>query len=201
MSVPVKRPSTAVPLLRKISRVVSQLLLALTTLVLVVLVFILLQSRISGDTPTVAGYQIYIVLSGSMRPAFNAGSIVLVRQLEPNAVRVGDIITFLASKHADDLIVHRVVAVNQTVPHSFTTRGDANNMNDVLPVPAGNLVGRVEYSIPYLGYLFSFVRSRMGILLLVIGPAILMLSFELRKHLGETQTREKEQVGGGGFPG
>lgn len=61
---------------------------------MVALVFSLVQSRIRGGPPQVAGHQMYIVLSGSMSPAFEAGSLAFVQPVSPRNIGEGDIITF-----------------------------------------------------------------------------------------------------------
>lgn len=191
----IARRSMPVTAARKIARLAGRFLFACLMMLLAALVFFLLQSRLTGGIPAVAGHQLYIVLSGSMSPAFEAGSIVLVRPLEPTAVQAGDIITYRDPdpEKANLITTHRVVAVNQTEPPSFITRGDANDADDPLPAPAGNLIGRVTYSVPYFGYLLSFVRTKTGILLLIIAPAVLVIVFELRKLFGYVQALEKEK--------
>lgn len=193
-----KQPA-AISMARKITRLAGNLLFAVILLLMAVMVFFLLQSRLAGGTPAVAGYQIYIVLGGSMSPAFEAGSIVLVRPLEPSAVQVGDIITYREPGAAqNDLVTtHRVMAVSPAEPLSFITRGDANDSDDLLPVPAANLLGRVSYSVPYLGLLFNYVQTRTGILLLVMLPAVLIIATELRKLWGYAHALEIEKAKGG----
>jgi len=180
---------------RKIVRFAGWVIFAGVMLLMAVLVFFLLQSRLAGGTPAVAGYQMYIVEGGSMSPAFGLGSIVLVRPLAPAAVQAGDIITYRDPdpERADTIVTHRVMEVLPTEPPSFITRGDANDADDPLPLSGGNLIGRVYYSVPYIGYLFSFVRTRTGILLLVIVPALLIIGSELRKLFGYAQALEKEK--------
>lgn len=185
---------------RRIIRLAGNLVFVCVLLLMAALVFFLLQSRLAGGTPAVAGYQLYIVEGGSMSPTFELGSIVLVRPLDPTEVRVGDIITYRDPdpERLDTIVTHRVMQVLPTEPPSFITRGDANDADDPLPLPGGNLIGRVNYSVPYLGYLFSFVRTRTGILLLVLVPALLIIASELRKLLGYAQVLEKEKQLKGG---
>lgn len=180
---------------RKILRLGGNLVFACVLLLMAALVFFVLQSRFTGGTPAVAGYQLYIVEGGSMSPTFELGSIVLVRPLEPMEVRAGDIITYRDPdpEKAETIVTHRVMQVLPTEPPSFITRGDANDADDPLPLSGGNLIGRVYYSVPYIGYLFSFVRTRTGILLLVIVPALLIIGSELRKLFGYAQALEKEK--------
>ena len=183
---------------KRVAKVAGKIFSALMLMLMAVLVFFLLQSRLAGGVPSVAGYQLYIVLSGSMSPAFETGSVVLVRPLAPSAVQVGDIITYRDAEDPETIVTHRVMAVNQTAESlNFTTRGDANIANDLIPVPASSLLGRVSYSVPFLGYLLSFVRTEAGILLLVIVPALLIIVSELRRFISYAAAFEKEKKGGG----
>ena len=150
-------------------------------LMMATLSFFLIQSRISGGVPQVAGYQMYIVLSGSMNPEFDTGSLAFVKETDPLAIVVGDIITFRSQSGSDSLTTHRVVEVLRDDGLKFVTRGDANNVNDPNPVPAENIVGTVTGSVPYLGFLMSFVQTRTGLILLIFIPGVLIILFELGK--------------------
>lgn len=157
----------------------GQALFAVLLLLLTAAAFFLIQGKLSGAAPSLFGYQLYAVLSGSMSPAFDTGSVLFVRPVDPLAIDVGDVITFTAPA-GDHLTTHRVVDIDDTAGIEFTTRGDANNVNDPNPVPAGRLVGRVHGALPYLGYLMGFVRTRQGLIILVFIPAVLVILFEAR---------------------
>ncbi len=146
------------------------------------LAFFLVQSKYVGGVPSVFGYRIYAVLSGSMNPAFDTGSVVFVRPAGPQTIAVGDIITFSGSS-SDLLTTHRVVDINSENGLEFTTRGDANNVDDPNPVPAANVIGRVHGSVPHLGYLMGFARTRQGLVVLVFIPSLLVIAFEIRNIL------------------
>lgn len=163
-------------------------------LMMATLSFFLIQSRISGGVPQVAGYQMYIVLSGSMAPEFDTGSLAFVKETPPEQVVVGDIITYRSSPGSDSLTTHRVVEVVREDGLRFVTRGDANNVNDPNPVLAESLVGRVTGSIPYLGYLLNFVQTRQGLILLIFIPGVLIIVYELGKILKYLTQSKKEEA-------
>jgi len=159
------------------------------------LVFFLVQSRLSGGVPAVAGHQLYIVGGGSMSPTFSAGSVVLVRPQEASTVRIGDIVTYRDpdAGATATIVTHRIVGISQSEPLSFTTRGDANHANDPLPLPSSNLIGRVAYVIPYLGFVFSFMQTRVGMLVMLILPASLVIVVEVRKLMGYARSIDNER--------
>ncbi len=126
------------------------------------------------------GWQIDTVLSGSMEPAIPTGSIVVSRTVPLSEIQVGDIITFSGSGR-DRFITHRVTAIGQSDGVVFTTKGDANNAGDPFFVPAENVVGKVILHIPFLGFVFSFVKTPLGIIVTLIIPGLLVLGLELRE--------------------
>lgn len=170
-------------------------LFGLLLLVMCSLVFFLLQSRITGREPAIAGYRMYIVLSDSMAPTFRAGSMVAVHPADPATLAAGDIITFRNPAGNMETITHRIVGVNTESGLAFTTRGDANNVEDSAPVPADNVVGRVTMTLPHAGYLVNWSRSKTGLLTLVIIPGLLIIALELRNLLRYASKMDKKKKG------
>lgn len=122
-------------------------LLCLITITLLFIVSISALPRIVGIKP-------YIVLSGSMEPVIQTGSMAYINSnADPYAIQIGDIITY---KLADHTVTHRVVDKTLT---SVITKGDANEENDFSPVLRSSILGKYIFSIPYLGYLYSYIST------------------------------------------
>lgn len=61
---------------------------------------------------------------------------------------------------------------------SIHTKGDANDAPDAAPVHFNNLLGKPVFTIPYLGYISSYVQSPPGIYIAVgVGVLLLALAF------------------------
>lgn len=114
--------------------------------------------------PVLMGYQVYDVVSGSMEPAFPVGSAAYVKQADPLAIEVGDVVAY---RDGPNIVMHRVTA-NRTYSGELVTKGDANNVEDFEPVPYSAVLGRVEAHVPFLG-------SFMGIYASVVGKVYLLL--------------------------
>lgn len=97
------------------------------------------------------GARAIIVTSGSMEPTINVGGLVIVQDVDPAKIAVGDIITF-SGYTTDHLTTHRVID-RKTVAGRlhFRTQGDANDSPDVDLAPAEGIVGRVGFDVPYAG--------------------------------------------------
>lgn len=167
-----KRGKRASGLMGKLGKVSFALLATVLASIAIFLVFFNVQGRDS-----LAGYQLYRVVSGSMSPAIKTGSVVLVRSVDPEDIRVGDVITYRGPV-TDQLITHRVAEI---LPGklSFVTRGDANSVNDPNPIEASQIVGKVDGNIPFLGYLLGVLKTKLGLLLLVFIPGVSLLGYEL----------------------
>jgi signal peptidase len=130
----------------------------------------------------------YVVISSSMSPTIHAGDAVIVNAISATAVSEGDIITFRRGETAEirqgqageNLVTHRVVDIVQSESGvKFKTKGDANEEADQKLVPADALVGRVMFSIPYIGHVIAFAGTQLGLILLVALPLGLLVLGEL----------------------
>jgi len=82
------------------------------------------------------------------------------------------VITFANQTSPDVLVTHRIVSLEARNGQAFlTTKGDANDSVDALAAPATRAVGRVDFSLPWLGYLMMWLASplaKVGILAIAI---------------------------------
>jgi signal peptidase len=114
--------------------------------------------------------------SGSMEPQLKEGALVITRPVEPETIAVGDIITFLPTTSGDDPITHRVTHIETNSLLHFTTRGDANNGNDPSAVSAQDVLGKVCFHIPYLGYVTEFLKTPWGFVVALVIPSLAIVA-------------------------
>jgi len=126
--------------------------------------------RVKGQEPVIFGHRIIIVTSGSMAPTFQAGSIILLNTQAKPPFQVGEVVMFIRDSDTEMNVTHRIIDVFEEDGVRFLqTKGDNNEVTDQELITDENIVGTyANFTIPYLGYFFSFIRSREGILLLAI---------------------------------
>lgn len=155
--------------------------------------------------PRLGLYRPVTVLSGSMRPTFSPGDMVIVRPEPVSDVRVGQVVSYQVPTGARQVETHRVVRILQGGAHPvIQTQGDANNWRD--PWTA-KLEGRTAWQltavIPRLGYLVNFLRGpALRIAAIFIAPLLLALLL-LREIWGpreETDGAGQEDVTHGASP-
>ena len=136
--------------------------------------------------PYLADYKFVSIMGGSMSPTLSAGSIAFVQPIASSKINTDDIIAYHAPSGRSTIVTHRVVEViNEGEYLSFQTAGDGNDNSDKNPVPSENVVGKVTFHIPYVGFVFNFVRQPIGYCLLIGLPALVIISIEMKRIVSQ----------------
>jgi signal peptidase len=99
-----------------------------------------------------------VVLSGSMRPIMDAGDVVMVAKIPTDTLEVGDIIQFRAP--GDITIMHRLIEIQEEGDVKlFITKGDDNDSPDSDPVIPENVVGKVVFTVPKVGWMAIVIKN------------------------------------------
>jgi signal peptidase I len=113
------------------------------------------------------------VLTGSMRPDYGPGAVLLTRQIPTTSLRPGMIVLFVPpGEHAQ--YAHRITTATTTPDGTvLTTKGDANRAGDPwharITAPR---VSEVVGSLPGIGRLLVFFRGDGQILLALVGGLV-----------------------------
>ncbi|MBR6531123.1 MAG: signal peptidase I [Clostridia bacterium] len=108
--------------------------------------------------PPLMGLRAYSIETGSMADTIPEGSMVYVRPcVNFEDYSVNDVVTF-TDPMTGKSFTHRIIETD-SVERSFRTKGDANTEPDLEPTPSSMAVGKVEFSIPLLGYVAAFLKN------------------------------------------
>lgn len=155
---------------KKIMRIVYNILFAL---LIIIAGFIILTSF-----KVIKGYNFYVVMSGSMEPNIHTGSVVTVK--EQNEYNVGDVITAKLVETPSQTYSHRIIKKDVLDGQiTYTTKGDANESSDPDVALQSNVVGKVIFSIPIIGYIMNFSKQPTGFILMIVIPSIIIISSEM----------------------
>lgn len=158
-------------LLKAVKILVSTLFLFLV-LTVGILVYVSGQSDIYG-------WRMLIVKSGSMEPTIKTGSLIFIQQ--QSSYDEGDVATFGSPARPETLMTHRIVGEEQTDNGEvYQTKGDFNQVADQDAVPEAAVLGEYKFGIPYLGYVISFAKTEVGVILLVVIPGTIIIYDELQ---------------------
>lgn len=123
----------------------------------VILIFLcgalLLLILAAAVVPRLIGCTPYAISSDSMSPILRRGDLVFVREVGFDALEGDEIVVF----HTETgLITHRIYSMDME-KRTLRTKADASVYLDVLSVEEEDLVGRVIYKLPLLGYVSLFL--------------------------------------------
>jgi signal peptidase I len=167
---------------RKLFRVVAMLILAIP---------ILLLSALGGAR--FAGYSTQIIATGSMEPIIGRGSVVLMRPLPADDVRVGQVV--LVPRPPRDgrplaPVMHRVVSIRREDGFmAVGTKGDANPAPDPDPYVLKTRTMTPVLVLPYFGFLLNELRTPRGWFLLAVLPVSLRAIVVLRRVWSDGDAR------------
>ena len=153
-------------------------------------VYVILLAALAVVAPMAAGCRPMIVLSESMEPTFEKGSMIYYRDTPFEDIEEGDVITFRTGEEGS-FVTHRVVEKGE-LSGSLVTKGDANPTEDQEPVREEDVAGVVlEYHLPYAGTVMDRLRQ-IPVIAGLMG-VILLNSFLNRIFAGESGNSGKNK--------
>ena len=131
-----------------------------------------------GKPPSIGGFTLLRITTGSMAPTYEVDTLLLVQKTEPSSICKGDVISFYSADPMLDGAVntHRVTEIQKNGDqYVYTTRGDGNNIEDPYPVESGQLVGKVIWSSVILGKIARLVSNPLIFIPVILVPLAIIL--------------------------
>lgn len=145
------------------------------------------------------GYKMFIVNSDSMAATdFDAGDLILVKEVDPSTLAVGDIITYM-SQNSDsfgEAITHKIRKLTTDAEGNpgFITYGTTTNTDDEAIVTYPYILGKYQSNIPGLGTFFNFLKTTPGYFVCIFTPFMLIIIYEGVKFFTLFRRYRKEQM-------
>lgn len=135
------------------------------------------------------------VLSGSMRPGFSVGGVVVSERVPLKDVAVRDVIVFQNPIKRTEQMIHRIVKLTREPGGAIKikTKGDANPVPDPWTVVIHTRdVYRIRWSLPLLGYVAVAYQNYRGIFIGVAGLLLLLVAAGTWRTSGSGRKLEPE---------
>lgn len=145
------------------------------------------------------GYRAFIVLSDSMsKTDFNAGDLVLVKEVDPATLQEGDIIAYTSQNTANygETVTHKIrsLTTDASGEPGFITYGTTTDTDDETVVTYPYVLGKYSSHIPKVGTFFQFLKSTPGYIVCILVPFLVLILLEgvrcirlFRKYKAEQQ--------------
>ena len=184
---------------QKVLTIVGIILCLILLPMLIINLTLIAKSYIHADeVPSVGGKFPMIVLTDSMYPQIKSGDLIICNTTEAERIIEGDVISFFDPMGSGTAVVtHRVLEViDEDGELSFRTKGDNNNAEDQVLVPADNLVGIYRSRIPALGNVAMFMQTTPGLIVCVVCPVLLLVGFDMlrRRKYEKAKQQDTDQL-------
>lgn len=160
-------------------------LIVITAIIIATLsILIIVKKNLYPDkVPDIMGIKPFIVLTGSMEPTIKAGDLVIVKEVELQELKQGDIIAFRHTKE-DVVLIHRIVRKDTKDGKTILkTKGDNNKTEDEFSVEYKDVEGIYVIRFNQLGTIAMFIRSTQGLIISVLSIITIFFLWQLIKSL------------------
>ena len=151
----------------KICRIISIIIYILLFPLIIYNISLIIQSVVKPDeTPSFLGIKTYVIVSGSMKPEYNIGDIVIVKKAKEEDINKGDIISY---RDGQSVVTHRVIEEKEINGLTkFKTKGDNNNTEDIHEVTINLIEGKVVGKIAKVGNLSIMLQDKISIIIIIL---------------------------------
>lgn len=155
------------------------------------------------------GCKAFIVLSDSMsKTDFNAGDLVIVKEVDPKTLKEGDIISYISqnSYNFGETVTHKIrkSTADANGEPGFITYGTTTDSDDETIVTYPFVLGKYIFHIPKIGTFFRFLKTTPGYIVCILMPFLLLILLEgihcirlFKKYKSEQQSElqaEREKI-------
>lgn len=129
------------------------------------------------------GYKAFIVLSDSMsKTDFNAGDLVLVKEVDPSTLKEGDIIAYTSQNTSNfgETVTHKIrkLVTDAEGNPGFITYGTTTDTDDETVVTYEYVIGKYQTRIPKVGKFFQFLKTTPGYIVCILIPFLILILIE-----------------------
>ncbi len=169
----------------KAVKILSRIGVVTTVLVFILglLIFGTVLKAKEGEVPSLLGYSVLKIRTGSMEPEYKVGSVIIAKKVNTDSLKEGDVISFYATGKDiyERVNTHRIKEISylSTGERQFVTKGDANPTVDNEPVFYKKVIGKVILNLGvFSGSIIGFLQNPTVILVFIVLPLLVITFLE-----------------------
>ncbi len=145
------------------------------------------------------GYKAFIVLSDSMsKTDFDAGDLVLVKEVDPSTLKEGDIISYQSTntENYGEVVTHKIRELTKDAEGNpgFITYGTTTDTNDENIVTYSFVLGKYQTRLPGVGKFFQFLKTTPGYIVCIFLPFLILILIQGINSIRLFRRYKKEQL-------
>lgn len=145
------------------------------------------------------GFKAFIVRSDSMsKTDFDAGDLILVKEVDPSTLKEGDIITYQSQgmENYGEIVTHKIRRMEYAPDGqpAFRTYGTTTDTDDPALVTYSFVLGKHTATLPKVGYFFDFLKTTPGYIVCILLPFLLLIGYQGLNCVKVFRLYKKEQM-------
>ena len=145
------------------------------------------------------GFKAFIVRSDSMsKTDFDAGDLILVKEVDPSTLKEGDIITYQSQgmENYGEIVTHKIRRMEYAPDGqpAFRTYGTTTDTDEPALVTYSFVLGKHTATLPKVGYFFDFLKTTPGYIVCILLPFLLLIGYQGLNCVKVFRLYKKEQM-------
>lgn len=177
------RPQTQRKTRNRFLSFIWNILVKLVTIVVIFISIIIVVQKVTNNQESFLGFRIFRVQTGSMIPKYQVGDVILVKEVNPHSIQIGDDVTYQGETGSMKgmLVTHRVIDIEEVDgKRVFHTKGIANNSEDPV-VSEDQINGVVQTKMYILSLICVLLNNKYVFYFCGILPLTIYVAFRLFK--------------------
>lgn len=157
------------------------ILVKLVTIAIIFISIIIVVQKVTNNQEAFLGFRIFRVQTGSMTPKYQVGDVILVKEVNPDSIQIGDDVTYQGKVGSMKgmLVTHRVIDIEEVDgKRIFHTKGIANNSEDPV-VSEEQINGVVQTKMYILSLICMLLNNKYVFYFCGILPLTIYVAFRL----------------------
>lgn len=163
------------------------------TIAIIFICIIIVVQKVTNNAESFLGFRIFRVQTGSMIPKYQVGDVILVKEVDPQKIQIGDDVTYKGETGSMQglLVTHRVIDIEEVDgKRVFHTKGIANNQEDPV-VSEDQINGVVQTKMYILSLICMLLNNKYVFYFCGILPLTIYVAFRIFK--GKTTKRVRRE--------
>lgn len=149
---------------KKIIKIVFKILYQILIILCVLLIVIVVMQKVSNSNRTILGYRLFRVITGSMEPEYDIGTVVICKETDMNDIKVGEDMVYLGKtgEYNGKIIMHQVIQIDKDENGNnvnFHAKGLHSQSAEDPQIKPDQIFGVVKFKSKTLTVLYNLATS------------------------------------------
>lgn len=188
----------------KILKIIWNIIYTILFLIVLLMLLVVVMQRVTDNSITIGGIRMFTVATGSMKPVYEVGDVLIAKEINPEEIKVGDDIVYRGEKSSfnDKIITHRVISIEKQEDGNYKiiTKGVANEKEDP-EINQTQVYGKIIYKVHSLSYIGRLIQNIYVFYFIIFVPIGLLIFKQIKNILSfanqnvEDDNNEEESDG------